>query len=328
MTGVEWASVPELAVQRIFSPVAGSNRSGRPRSGEIMLRVQALPSWGGGRLRRVTRGGTVPDKAQGQEQGETPVPEAMAHRRCVHPGARARRESRVHRPGRLRRADDGWARSVPTSASAVRFMDGKTSMGSDVRLGTSDSAGRSVSFGWSDRGLAGKGSPMSFADQVRCAGVVGAGGAGFPRTSNSRREADIVIANGAECEPLLHKDAAVMEHFAQRVVTGVRLAMEAVGAGDGVVAIKAKNQHAVRRRGGRLPRHAVRVKLLGDYYRRATSTTWVHEVTGRLIPPAGIPLARGCVVNNVETLANMPPAAEGRPLTRKTLTVAGRFARR
>ena len=49
----------------------------------------------------------------------------------------------------------------------------------------------------------------------------------------------------------------------------------------------------------------------------------VHEVTGRLIPPAGIPLNVGVVVNNVETLANVAAAASGKPVIQKYLTIAG-----
>ena len=57
---------------------------------------------------------------------------------------------------------------------------------------------------------------MTLADKVKKAGVVGAGGGGFPAHVKLAAKADTVIANGAECEPLLHKDAAVMEHFAAR----------------------------------------------------------------------------------------------------------------
>ena len=39
--------------------------------------------------------------------------------------------------------------------------------------------------------------------QVQSAGVVGAGGAGFPTHVKLNAKADTVIINGAECEPLL-----------------------------------------------------------------------------------------------------------------------------
>lgn len=164
---------------------------------------------------------------------------------------------------------------------------------------------------------------LTLVERVRQAGVVGAGGGGFPTHVKLAAKADTVIANGAECEPLLHKDAAVMEHFAAEVVTGLRLAMEAVGATQGVIGIKAKNQHAVEAVAAACRGTPVRVHLLGDYYPAGDEYDLVHEVTGRLIPPAGLPVQVGVVVNNVETLVNIAAAAAGKPVTSKILTLAG-----
>lgn len=164
---------------------------------------------------------------------------------------------------------------------------------------------------------------MTLVEKVRLAGVVGAGGGGFPTHVKLAAQADTVIANGAECEPLLHKDAAVMEHQAAAVVRGVQLAMEAVRARDGIVAIKAKNQSAIEAIRAACEGTPVRVQLLGDYYPAGDEYDLVHTVTGRLIPPTGIPLQVGVVVCNVETLANVTAAASGRPVLEKTLTLAG-----
>ena len=82
----------------------------------------------------------------------------------------------------------------------------------------------------------------TLADKVQKAGVVGAGGGGFPAHVKLAAKADTVIANGAECEPLLHKDAAVMEHFSAQIVKGMLLSMDAVGAKTGIVGVKAKNK--------------------------------------------------------------------------------------
>jgi Na+-translocating ferredoxin:NAD+ oxidoreductase RnfC subunit len=164
---------------------------------------------------------------------------------------------------------------------------------------------------------------MNLVEQVRRAGVVGAGGGGFPTHVKLAAKADTVIANGAECEPLLHKDAVVMEHQAARIVTGMQLAMEAVGARAGIVGIKAKNKHAVEAVEAACRGTPVRVHLLGDYYPAGDEYDLVHETTGRLIPPGGIPLQVGAVVCNVETFVNIAAAAGGRPVTEKTLTIAG-----
>jgi ribonuclease VapC len=52
-------------------------------------------------------------------------------------------------------------------------------------------------------------------DELRKMGVVGAGGAGFPTAVKAESEVEFVLANGAECEPLIHKDAELMTHFPQ-----------------------------------------------------------------------------------------------------------------
>lgn len=164
---------------------------------------------------------------------------------------------------------------------------------------------------------------MTLAEQVRAAGVVGAGGGGFPTHVKLAAKADTVIANGAECEPLLHKDAVVMEQYPAELVRGMELAMDAVGASTGVIGIKAKNRHALETVEAACAGTRVRVHRLGDYYPAGDEYDLVYGVTGRLIPPAGIPLQVGVVVCNVETLVNVTAAAAGKAVTHKTLTLAG-----
>jgi Na+-translocating ferredoxin:NAD+ oxidoreductase RnfC subunit len=66
--------------------------------------------------------------------------------------------------------------------------------------------------------------------------------------------------------------------------------------------------------------------MLGDFYPSGDEYELVYHATGRLIPPAGIPLQVGCVVNNVETLYNAHFATEGVPVTQKFVTVCGEVA--
>jgi Na+-translocating ferredoxin:NAD+ oxidoreductase RnfC subunit len=103
--------------------------------------------------------------------------------------------------------------------------------------------------------------------------------------------------------------------------------MDAVGARDGVVAIKAKKKHAVEAVTAAVQGTRVRVFLLGDYYPAGDEYDLVYTVTGRLIPPGGIPLQVGAVVCNVETMANLVGAAAGQPVIRKTVTLAGALRR-
>lgn len=164
---------------------------------------------------------------------------------------------------------------------------------------------------------------MNLVEQVKQAGVIGAGGGGFPTHVKLAAKADTIIANGAECEPLLHKDAVLMEEEAEALVEGMLLAKEAVGAKEAVIGIKAKKKLAVEAVQEACRGKALRVHLLGDYYPAGDEYDLVYEVTGRLIPPAGIPLQVGAVVNNVETFINIAAAAQGKPVTHKMLTIAG-----
>ena len=68
---------------------------------------------------------------------------------------------------------------------------------------------------------------MNIVESIRAAGVVGAGGAGFPTHVKLNGKAEYVIANGAECEPLLRVDQLLMQRKAKRVVRGVALKPQA-----------------------------------------------------------------------------------------------------
>lgn len=169
---------------------------------------------------------------------------------------------------------------------------------------------------------------MNLADLAREAGVIGAGGAGFPTHVKLAGQADTVVANGAECEPLLCKDTELMTHHADRVVAGLRASMQAVGASRGVIGIKKKRTAAIAALEAALAgANGIELLTLGDYYPSGDEYELVHAATGRLIPPAGIPLQVGVVVHNVESLLWLADAAEGRPVTHKWLTVAGAVAR-
>ena len=166
-----------------------------------------------------------------------------------------------------------------------------------------------------------------FARLIREAGVVGAGGAGFPSYVKAASKADTVIVNGAECEPLLQKDQELMARHPEVILEGLAMLMRSTGASRGVVAIKEKHPELLA-----LMKKAVEslagvgVHSLRDVYPAGDEYCLVYEVTGRLIPPGGIPIQVGVVVNNVETLYNMGRAAET-PVVDTYFTVTGAVKR-
>src|SRR4051812_49430066 len=152
--------------------------------------------------------------------------------------------------------------------------------------------------------------------KLRACGVVGAGGAGFPTYVKAQSQVEFLIANGAECEPLIHKDAELMKHFPGGILAGMSSMMEATGARSGKFGIKTKNAESLHALQNSLRNDKIDFVMLGDFYPSGDEYELVYTATGRLIPAAGIPLQVGCVVNNVETLYNVDQATRGAPVTR------------
>lgn len=164
---------------------------------------------------------------------------------------------------------------------------------------------------------------MSLSEKIREAGVVGAGGAGFPTHVKANSEVEFVLANGAECEPLLHKDVEIMKNFPKEIIGGMELMMDSTGARKGYFGIKGKNAEAVEKIEGSLENGRIEMCELGDFYPSGDEYELVYAATKRLMPPHGIPLDVGCVVNNVETFYNVYNAEQGIPTTEKFVCVAG-----
>jgi Na+-translocating ferredoxin:NAD+ oxidoreductase RnfC subunit len=167
-------------------------------------------------------------------------------------------------------------------------------------------------------------SQQTIRDMVREAGVVGAGGAGFPAHVKLQARADTVIANGAECEPLLYVDQTLMQQFPQRVVEGLRIAMRAVGAKRGVIATKKHYHEAVERIRAAIQNHPeMSLYLMDSYYPAGDEKSLVYEVTGEVVRSAKLPNDYGCVVSNIGTLYHIADASQGKPVTDKMVTVCG-----
>lgn len=169
---------------------------------------------------------------------------------------------------------------------------------------------------------------MNLTALVEQAGVVGAGGAGFPTHVKLNAKADTVIINGAECEPLLRVDQQLMVLKAEELLSALDLLVAQVGADRGVVALKAHYHTAVDAIQQALTRHP-RLSLhpMGSFYPAGDEQVMVYEVTGRIVPEGGIPLAVGVVVANVETALNVWNAyTDGKPVTQKYVTLAGAVA--
>ncbi len=168
----------------------------------------------------------------------------------------------------------------------------------------------------------GGGLQTSSTGRIEELGIVGAGGGGFPTAVKLKTQASLLIANAAECEPLLHKDKELLHHYAEPFLHGMRAAMGMIGAREGVVGVKEKYHDII----AALESSAgpgIRVAPLPDCYPAGDEFILVHVVTGKVIPPGGLPKDVDAAVANVETLMNI---GLDKPVTHKYLTVAGAVA--
>ncbi|MHB8916847.1 MAG: 4Fe-4S dicluster domain-containing protein [Desulfocucumaceae bacterium] len=162
---------------------------------------------------------------------------------------------------------------------------------------------------------------------VREAGVVGAGGAGFPTHVKLAGRPQVLIINGAECEPLLRVDQELMAREQAALAAGLAELIRWLHPEKTYLALKGKHRVLAGQWREILSVLPAEVFELGDFYPAGDEHVLVHEVTGMVVPPAGIPLDAGVLVLNVETLFNIARALEGLPVTEKHVTIAGAVAR-
>lgn len=160
---------------------------------------------------------------------------------------------------------------------------------------------------------------------IKESGIVGAGGAGFPTHVKVNAKADIVIINGAECEPLLRVDQQLMALESRKLLDSLSLVMKNVGANKGIIGLKSKYKKAIDNIEliiGEYP--GITIHKMPNFYPAGDEQVLVYEVTGKVIPEGAIPLSVGAVVLNVETLLNIYEAYNFEtPVVDKYVTLTG-----
>lgn len=166
---------------------------------------------------------------------------------------------------------------------------------------------------------------MSLLQAIFDAGVVGAGGAGFPTHKKLNCNVDYFILNAAECEPLLGTDKFIMRNFSEDIIRAMEAVAKEVGASNAVIGLKEKYYEEIKSLKNAIDKLDSKVKLfyLKSVYPTGDEHVLVYEVTGKVIPPGGIPLNVGAVVSNVGTILNIADAMDGKPVTYKYVSVLG-----
>ena len=167
-------------------------------------------------------------------------------------------------------------------------------------------------------------------NRVRQAGVVGLGGAAFPsfiKLNPGSSVVDTLVLNGAECEPYISCDQALMSERPEAILQGAQLILHALGARQclfGVEDNKPKAIVALRQAADTLGDERIRIVTVPTRYPQGGEKQLIQTLTGREVPSHGLPLDIGIVCHNPGTaLAVRDAVTRGRPLTERVVTVTG-----
>jgi len=168
----------------------------------------------------------------------------------------------------------------------------------------------------------------SYLEAIELAGIVGAGGAGFPTHVKYKEKINggYVIANAVECEPLLGHNVQLMEEKPELIVRGLKYLLEISGAKKAYIAIKSKYREAVLALVQACKGEPdIEIKIVSDLYPAGDERVIVRELLGVELQPGELPSVANAVVSNAETIKRIVEAIEERkPYIDKDITVAGR----
>ncbi len=164
--------------------------------------------------------------------------------------------------------------------------------------------------------------PDALIREVGASGLRGRGGGAFPTAAKleavaGERRRGVVVANGAEGEPMSSKDGLLLEGAPHAVLDGALAAAHAVGAREVIVAVPAQARRALRSTEVALRERRdssrVRIVTTPSRFLAGEETALVRVLDGgpckpTLVPPR--PAQRGVarrptLVQNVETLAHV-----------------------
>ncbi len=166
--------------------------------------------------------------------------------------------------------------------------------------------------------------------RVDDAGICGMGGAGFPTSVKLNpppdKHCEYLILNGAECEPYLTADFRTMLERADRVRLGVEIMRKVLNGPAVRIAIEANKPEAIAAMEKAFAdiEGNVEIVVLPVLYPQGSEKHQIYATVKRIVPEGGLPIAVGCVVENIGTVAAVADAVElGKPLIERVTTVTG-----
>ena len=176
-------------------------------------------------------------------------------------------------------------------------------------------------------------SPDQLKEMVKEAGLVGMGGAAFPThvklSPPKEKTIDVLVINGAECEPYLTADYRLMIERPSDIIEGTKVLMKILGVKKAFIGIEDNKPDAIEV----LKKAAfgiadIAVCRLEVKYPQGAEKMLIKAAVNREVPPRALPMDVGVVVQNIGTAIAVYEAARyGKPLIERVVTVPGKASK-
>ncbi len=166
--------------------------------------------------------------------------------------------------------------------------------------------------------------------KITDAGIVGLGGAAFPTdvkySPPPDKKIEYLIINGAECEPFLTSDDALMREKADEIIEGIKICMKILNVNKAFIGIELNKKEAIKIFSQKLNDNKIEVVGLKTRYPQGGEKQLIKAITGREVPSGGLPMDVGTVVSNVGTVyAIWEAVVYNKPLIERVVTITGRI---
>lgn len=167
---------------------------------------------------------------------------------------------------------------------------------------------------------------------IRDAGIVGLGGAGFPSfikmNPGVHHTVDLLLINGAECEPYITCDTMLMKERADGILDGIEIMQYALNAAEVIIAIEDNKPQSISAMELALNqrKNTLNAKLvvIPTRYPTGGEKQLIQVVTGKEVPSGGLPIDIGIICHNPGTAYAIARAVKyDEALISRIVTVTG-----
>ena len=168
--------------------------------------------------------------------------------------------------------------------------------------------------------------------RIKESGITGLGGASFPTAVklSPRKSIDLLLVNGAECEPYITADDALMRAHSEQIVAGIVVMDKLLSPQRVVIAIEDNKPEAISAMENATAKYEhIIVTAIPTLYPAGGEKQLIEVITGHQVPSGKIPADIGVVVQNIATSHAIADVVfHGKPLLSRVVTVTGDLVER